>query len=52
MRPTVVLGFLGSTLDGSKKDASRWNKWRPSVGLCMHEDLRVDRFELIHGAMH
>jgi transcriptional regulatory protein RtcR len=52
VRPTVVLGFLGSTLDGSKKDASRWNKWRPSVGLCMHEDLRVDRFELIHGAIH
>ena len=52
MRPTIVIGFLGSTLDGSKRDASRWIKWRPSVGLCMHEDLRVDRFELIHGAIH
>ncbi|MDB5669247.1 MAG: family ATPase [Alphaproteobacteria bacterium] len=52
MRPTIVIGFLGSTLDGSKRDASRWTKWRPSVGLCMHEDLRVDRFELIHGAIH
>jgi len=47
MRPTVVLGFVGSTLG-----PSRWNKWRPSVGLCMHEDLRVDRFELIHGGIH
>ena len=52
MRPAVVLGFVGSTLDSSKIDPSRWNKWRPSVGLCMHEDLRVDRFELIHGALH
>lgn len=27
-------------------------KWRPSVGLCMHEDLRVDRFIMIHGSAH
>lgn len=52
MRPTIVLGFVGSTLDSSKVGPSRWNKWRPSVGLCMHEDLRVDRFELIHGGIH
>ena len=52
MRPTVVIGFLGSTLDASKFGPSRWNKWRPSVGLCMQEDLRVDRFELIHGGVH
>jgi transcriptional regulatory protein RtcR len=52
MRPTIVLGFVGSTLDASKMGPSRWNKWRPSVGLCMHEDLRVDRFELIHGGLH
>jgi transcriptional regulatory protein RtcR len=52
MRPNIVLGFVGSTLDSSKMGPSRWNKWRPSVGLCMHEDLRVDRFELIHGSQH
>jgi transcriptional regulatory protein RtcR len=52
MRPTVVIGFLGSTLDASKMGPSRWNKWRPTVGLCMHEDLRVDRMELIHGGIH
>jgi transcriptional regulatory protein RtcR len=52
MKPTVVIGFLGSTLDASKMGPSRWNKWRPTVGLCMHEDLRVDRLELIHGQMH
>jgi transcriptional regulatory protein RtcR len=52
MKPLVVLGFLGSTLDASKFGPSRWNKWRPSVGLTMHEDLRVDRFVLLHGAPH
>jgi transcriptional regulatory protein RtcR len=52
MRPNVVLGFLGSTLDAAKFGPTRWSKWRPSVGLCMHDDLRVDRFVLIHGAKH
>ena len=52
MRPLTVIGFLGSTLDASKFGPSRWNKWRPSVALTMHEDLRVDRFLLIHGTAH
>jgi transcriptional regulatory protein RtcR len=52
MKPLVVIGFLGSTLDAGKFGPTRWNKWRPSVGLCMHEDLRVDRFVLLHGVTH
>jgi transcriptional regulatory protein RtcR len=52
MRPLVVIGFLGSTLDAAKFGPSRWNKWRPTVGLAMHEDLRVDRLILIHGTAH
>jgi transcriptional regulatory protein RtcR len=52
MKPLTVIGFLGSTLDASKFGPSRWNKWRPSVALTMHEDLRVDRFILLHGAPH
>jgi transcriptional regulatory protein RtcR len=52
MKPLTVIGFLGSTLDASKFGPSRWSKWRPSVGLTMHEDLRVDRFLLIHGSAH
>lgn len=52
MKPTTVISFLGSTLDASKFGPSRWMKWRPSVSLCMHEDLRVDRFVMIHGQMH
>ena len=52
MRPMTVISFLGSTLDAAKFGPSRWMKWRPSVGLCMHEDLRVDRFVMIHGTLH
>ena len=52
MKPLTVIGFLGSTLDASKFGPSRWNKWRPSVGLTMHEDLRVDRFIMLHGTAH
>jgi transcriptional regulatory protein RtcR len=52
MKPVIVIGFLGSTLDASKFGPTRWSKWRPSVGLCMHEDLRVDRFVLLHATRH
>ncbi|HEY0112667.1 MAG TPA: RNA repair transcriptional activator RtcR [Allosphingosinicella sp.] len=52
MKPLVVLGLVGSTLDASKMGPSRWSKWRPTVGMCMHSDLRIDRLELIHGSMH
>ena len=52
VNPLVVIGFLGSTLDSSKLGPSRWNQWRPSVGLTMHQDLRVDRLVLIHGVIH
>lgn len=52
MKPLTVIGFLGSTLDASKFGPSRWNKWRPTVGLTMHEDLRVDRLILLHGTPH
>ncbi len=40
--------MLGSSLDQAKRGPSRWDKWRPSVALCQHEDLLVDRFVLIY----
>lgn len=43
----VVLGLLGTTLD-TGKGPKRWERWRPTVSLCQHEDFIVDRFELIH----
>jgi transcriptional regulatory protein RtcR len=52
MKPVTVIGFLGSTLDAAKFGPSRWAKWRPTVSICMQEDLRVERFVLIHGTQH
>jgi transcriptional regulatory protein RtcR len=51
MKKTVVLGILGSVLD-SGFHQERWQKWRPSVSLCQHEDLVVSRFELLHLPPH
>lgn len=52
MRPTTLIGFLGSTLDAGPFTPARWNRWRPSVSICMQEDLRVDQFILLHGNQH
>ncbi len=43
----VVISFIGTTLDGSTKDLKRWQKWRPTVSLCQHEDMLVNRLELL-----
>jgi transcriptional regulatory protein RtcR len=43
----VVIGLLGSRLDAGKRE-DRWTKWRPSVAVCQHEELLIDRFELLH----
>ena len=47
-RKLVVIGLLGTTLDAGR-GSKRWERWRPSVALTQHEDLLVDRFELLHG---
>ncbi len=43
---SVVFGLLGTTLDAGKSQ-KRWDRWRPNVALCQHEDFAVDRLELI-----
>ena len=43
----VIIGLLGTTLDRGRA-ADRWERWRPSVSLFQHEDLKIDRFELLH----
>lgn len=50
-RKTVVLGILGSVLD-SGFHQERWQKWRPTVSLCQHDDLAVSRYELLHQPAH
>ena len=43
----VVIGLLGPVLD-SGKSPSRWERWRPTVSLCQHDDLLVNRFDLLY----
>ena len=46
-KKTIVIGFLGVSLDQGRKP-DRWQRWRPSMGLLMHEDLIVDELVLLH----
>jgi transcriptional regulatory protein RtcR len=45
-KPLVVIGFVGTVLDAGD-GAGRWEKWRPTVALGMHDDLLVSRVELL-----
>ncbi len=47
MKRTTIIGLAGHTLDRGT-GADRWNHWRPTVALCQHEDLLIDRYLLIH----
>jgi transcriptional regulatory protein RtcR len=47
LRRTVAIGLVGSSLDRGA-GADRWDRWRPSVDLCRHDDLVVHRFDLLH----
>ena len=44
VRPVVVVGLIGITID-----RGGWDRWRPTVDLCRHDDLVVDRLELLVG---
>ncbi len=46
-KPFVTIGLLGPALDG-EAGPERWERWRPTVALCQHEDLVVDRLELLY----
>ncbi len=48
-RRQVVFGLLGATLDRGE-GSERWETWRPTVSLFQHEELLLDRLELIHQA--
>jgi len=44
---TTVFSILGTTLDRRGKGNARWERWRPTVSLCQHDDFIVDRLELL-----
>lgn len=48
MKRTVIFGMLGSALDSGPGE-ERWERWRPTVSICQHEDFLIDRLELLHG---
>jgi transcriptional regulatory protein RtcR len=50
-RACVVFSVLGTTLDAGI-GAKRWDRWRPTVSVCQHEDLLVSRLELLCGREH
>lgn len=51
VKKTVVIGFVGSTLDQGKRP-DRWQRWRPTMSLLMHEDLIIDELILLHDRQH
>jgi len=46
MKKQIVIGYLGIQLDAGRGQG-RWDKWRPTVSLAMHEDWGPDRLELL-----
>src|SRR5258708_16433102 len=48
----VMIGFLGSRLDAGGTAAFCWEKWRPTVSICQHEDFVVNRLELLYARPH
>src|SRR3954447_16249170 len=46
-KKTVIIGLVGSVVDAGS-GPTRWQRWRPTVSLCRHDDLIVDRFELLY----
>lgn len=45
---TVVISILGTTMDRRGKGDRRWDKWRPTVSMFQHDELLIDRLELLH----
>ena len=39
-KPVVVLGLLGTTLDGDRSK-DRWSGWRPTVAICRQPDFVI-----------
>ena len=44
---TVAISILGTTMDRRGKGEKRWDKWRPTISMCQHDDLLIDRLELL-----
>lgn len=50
-RKTVVIGFLGTQLDGGLTE-KRWARWRPTLSLVAQPDFQPDALELLQFGGH
>ncbi|WNZ56530.1 RNA repair transcriptional activator RtcR family protein [Microbulbifer sp. MKSA007] len=44
---TIAISILGTSKDRRGKGDKRWDKWRPNISMCQHDDLLIDRLELL-----
>lgn len=44
---TAVIGFLGTTLDNGFSE-TRWQRWRPTVSIGLHDELLVDELHILY----
>ncbi|OUS06572.1 transcriptional regulator [Gammaproteobacteria bacterium 42_54_T18] len=44
---TIAISILGTSLDRRGPGKKRWDKWRPTLSICQHDDLLIDRLELL-----
>lgn len=44
---TAVIGFLGTTLDNGFSE-TRWQRWRPTVSLGLHDELLIDELHILY----
>ncbi|MGB3110937.1 MAG: RNA repair transcriptional activator RtcR [Psychrobacter alimentarius] len=44
---TAIIGFLGTTLDNGFS-SNRWQRWRPTVSLGLHDELLVDELHILY----
>lgn len=47
LNKTAVIGFLGTTLDNGFSE-NRWQRWRPTVSLGLHDELLVDELHILY----
>jgi len=48
VKKTNAIGMLGISLDYSGGVNSRWERWRPTIALFQHDDLLIDRFDILY----
>ena len=46
MKKNICISLLGTVLDQGKSE-NRWNKWRPSVGICQQKNFPISKYYLL-----